>query len=211
MALNSNIHTLGAEEINFIPFKSNFVQVVGGDDSSSGFAPSGPSTYDFGEGIAVHNPYVRPFFNNTILNLPGNTSNIIFDFMTLDFKEFVSSTGTIGQGLSPNQILLSAFVVDLVIKNKSTSSFNRQYIKFRVFNKAQSDSFGPNYEFFLEILDQGKIIDSNQTNELNTQIQLQSSESDDPNVSLKLVLQHSVPVFLSNQQILTKGLITYTG
>ena len=109
MAVNSNIQTLGAEEINFIPFRSNFAQIDSGDDRSSGLVPSNPSSYDFGDGIAVHNPYVRPFFNNTTLNLPGFQSVLISDFITLDFEEFVSSTGTISSNLTPNQILLSAF------------------------------------------------------------------------------------------------------
>lgn len=218
MATNNTQQVLRVKDMNFIPFRSQFQQQSGGADRSSGYVPSTSVSYNFDQAISLHNPYVRPHFGFHAVNLIAGASNIVSNFMTTEigsgtipsvfnFAEFTTISGQ-----QPTEVLASAFEVQMIVRNKSQENFNIQYLKFRIACACKTNSFGSDYSFALETLTQGKIIDTNnRIHDMDIQIQLETVDSDDPITSVRAIIQNPSGTTLNNQQILTKGLITYIG
>ena len=203
-----HINPLKVEELRHIPFRSNYVGSDGAPSEGSGYTPDGPgSDYDYLEGLAIHNPYIRPFHltSNTFVlpaaqvNQPGITP-----FLSLNFAEFV----TLGSnGHAPDQVVYSTMRV-VAYHRLQGSSFLRQksvtdVLVSRTVNVAD-------FEYAIDVIAQGKVADSsrNQGN-LNLQIQLVDELSSSPTADLRIVVNNPINVTLGGQKMVSKGYIKY--
>jgi hypothetical protein len=203
----NNLLSLKVPELGFIPFKSNFQQVES-VEAASGQSPDGPtpSSYDFTAGNAIHNPYIRPFFHTTTGFTMPSSSSFIQNIIELDFSEFISNLS----GTTPSQVLYSTMRVIMFHRLTSQSNWLRQKTIIDVYLTQQITTY--DYYFQSVVIAQGPIADTNRAqNNINLSPSISSTFPTEPKVSIRITGSNPLPFTLSNQRIITKGLIKYIG
>jgi hypothetical protein len=196
---------LKVEELRHIPFKSNFVQ-VGSVTGDSGYSPDGPTpSYDFVDGVAIHNPYIRPFhITSDSFVLPPNNQSNATPFLSLDFAEFVNLDNR-----NPEQVVYSTIRVVAFHRLQS-----QDWLRQRTVTDVLAYQNIPNndFKYSIDVITQGKVRDSSRSQlNINLQIQLVNDTPSSPTADLRMVFNNPIPTAIGGQKIVSKGYIKYIG
>tara|TARA_Y100001972_G_C7660549_1_gene333088 strand:+ start:3088 stop:3714 length:627 start_codon:yes stop_codon:yes gene_type:complete len=200
-----HINPLKVEELRHIPFRSNYVGSDGAPSEGSGYTPDGPgSDYDYLEGLAIHNPYIRPFHltsNPFVLpaaqfNQPGITP-----FLSLNFAEFVTLDGH-----EPDQVVYSTIRVVAYHRLQGQNFLRQKSVTDVLLSRTVNVA---DFEYTIDVIAQGKVADSSRVGDLNLQIQLVDELSSSPTADLRIVVNNPTNTNLSGQKMISKGYIKY--